>query len=140
MAIACYEYYMIEYCGEPIAEAAFPRYAARAEEAIFVITRGADFCALPDAIKDIYRKAVCAQIEYYALQGINVATEGKEGGSGNSYTIGKISVSGQNGSSRQSEGPRAYMAIAPKARDLLEMTGLLGRHVQTVSDGVWGWM
>lgn len=137
MAIACYEYYMIEYCGEPIAEAAFPRYAARAEEAIFVITRGADFCALPDAIKDIYRKAVCAQIEYYALQGIGVATEGGES-SGKSYTIGKISVSGVGNSAKQ--GSAAYLAIAPKARDLLEMTGLLGRHVQTVSDGVWGWM
>lgn len=137
MAICCYEYYMIDYCGEPIAEAVFPRYAARAEEAIFVITRGADFCALPDAIKDIYRKAVCAQIEYYALQGIGVATEGGE--SGGSYTIGKITVSGgTSGSARK--GSPAYLAIAPKARDLLEMTGLLGRHVQTVSDGVWGWM
>ena len=137
MAIACYEYYMIEYCGEPIAEAAFPRYAARAEEAIFVITRGADFCALPDAIKDIYRKAVCAQIEYYALQGISVATEGGE--SGGSYTIGKITVGGGTSGSERKGSP-AYLSIAPKARDLLEMTGLLGRHVQTVSDGVWGWI
>lgn len=140
MAIACYEYYMIEYCGEPIAEAAFPRYAARAEEAIFVITRGADFCALPDAIKDIYRKAVCAQIEYYALQGISVATEGGES-SGKSYTIGKISVSGGGGTSGSTmKGSPAYLSIAPKSRDLLEMTGLLSRNVQTVSDGVWGWM
>lgn len=136
MAIVTYEYYTSTYYGEPIAETAFPRYDARAEEAITAITRGADYSSLPSAFQELYKKAICAQVEYYVLQGLNVATEGASGGG--SYTIGKISVSNGSGN-RASDFNAAYMSIAPKARDLLEQTGLLGRSVATFSDTGGRW-
>lgn len=134
MAIVTYSYYTDTYNGEPVAVAAFPRFEARAEALIESITRGVDFNRLPPAFQTAYKKAICAQIEYYAYNGINVATEGKSGGG--SYTIGKISVSGGGGESMASA---AYLSVAPAARQALELTGLLNRSVDTLTDEGRGW-
>lgn len=137
MAIVTYEYYNNTYYGEPIAQAAFPRYELRAEELIASITRGADYDSLPSAFQTAYKKAICAQVEYYVLQGINVATEG--GNSGGSYTIGKISV-GRGGSGSSAAASGGYSMIAPAARGYLEQTGLLSRHVDTLDvRNRWWW-
>ena len=136
MAIVTYEYYTNTYYGEPIAQAAFPRYELRAEELIASITRGADYTSLPSAFQTAYKKAICAQVEYYVLQGINVATEG--GNSGGAYTIGKVSVGRGSGGNSTSESA-AYLSVAPAARMLLEQTGLLNRDVVTIGDEGRGW-
>lgn len=138
MAIVTYEYYNNTYYGEPIAQAAFPRYELRAEELIASITRGADFDSLPSAFQTAYKKAICAQVEYYVLQGINVATEGASTGDA-SYTIGKISV-GRGGSGSSAAASGGYSMIAPAARGYLEQTGLLSRHVDTLDvRNRWWW-
>ena len=137
MAIVTYDYYANTYIGEPIAQAAFPRYDARAEELIARITRGASYDDLPPAFQEAYKKAICAQIEYYVLQGINVATEG--GNSGDSYTIGKISV-GRGGSGESAaSASAAYLSVADSVRSILEQTGLLNRDVVTIGDEGRGW-
>lgn len=137
MGVVSYTYYTTEYIGEPIAVEAFPRYEARAEELVASITRGASYNDLPPAFQLAYKKAICAQIEYYVLQGINVATEG--GNSGGSYTIGKISV-GRGGSSGEGASESAaYLSVAPAARMFLEQTGLLNRTVATLGDDGRGW-
>lgn len=134
-AIVTYQYYTNTYLGEPIAQTAFPRYEARAEDLIYSITRGADFETLPAAFQELYKKAICAQIEYFVLNGISVATEGNSGGP--SYTLGKISVgSGAAGSGKANSA--GVTMIAPGVRALLEQTGLLSRHVDTVGD-LGGW-
>lgn len=138
MAIVTYEYYNNTYYGEPIAQAAFPRYELRAEELIASITRGADYDSLPSAFQTAYKKAICAQVEYYVLQGINVATEGASTGDA-SYTIGKISV-GRGGSGSSAAASGGYSMIAPAARGYLEQTGLLSRHVDTLDvRNRWWW-
>lgn len=138
MAIVTYEYYNNTYYGEPIAKAAFPRYELRAEELIASITRGADHDSLPSAFQTAYKKAICAQVEYYVLQGINVATEGASTGDA-SYTIGKISV-GRGGSGSSAAASGGYSMIAPAARGYLEQTGLLSRHVDTLDvRNRWWW-
>ena len=138
MAIVDYTYYTDTYLGEPIAETAFPRYEARAEDLIAQITRGADFDSLPSAFQTLYQKAICAQVEYFVLQGISVATEGANTGD-TSYTIGKISV-GRGGSGSSAAASGGYSMIAPAARGYLEQTGLLSRHVDTLDvRNRWWW-
>lgn len=136
MAIVTYAYYTETYLGEPIAETVFPRYEARAEDLVQQITRGADYDGLPSAFQTLYQKAICAQIEYYVLQGVNTATEGAS--AGGSYTIGKISVGRGSGNSA-SDASAEYMMVAPAVRGYLEQTGLLSRHVDTldVRNGWW---
>lgn len=136
MAIVTYAYYTETYLGEPIAETVFPRYEARAEDLVQQITRGADYDSLPSAFQTLYQKAICAQIEYYVLQGVNTATEGAS--AGGSYTIGKISVGRGSGNSA-SDASAEYMMVAPAVRGYLEQTGLLSRHVDTldVRNGWW---
>ena len=135
MAIVTYQYYTNTYLGEPIAQTAFPRYEARAEDLIYSITRGAAYDALPAAFQELYKKAICAQVEYFVLNGISVATEGNSGGP--SYTLGKISVgSGAAGSGKANSA--GVTMIAPSVRALLEQTGLLSRHVDTIGD-LGGW-
>ena len=138
MAIVTYEDYTNTYYGEPIAQAAFPRYELRAEELIASITRGADYTSLPSAFQTAYKKAICAQVEYFVLQGISVATEGANTGD-TSYTIGKISV-GRGGSGSSAAASGGYSMIAPAARGYLEQTGLLSRHVDTLDvRNRWWW-
>lgn len=134
-AIVTYQYYTNTYLGEPIAQTAFPRYEARAEDLIYSITRGAAYDTLPAAFQELYKKAICAQVEYFVLNGISVATEGNSGGP--SYTLGKISVgSGAAGSGKTNSA--GVTMIAPSVRALLEQTGLLSRHVDTIGD-LGGW-
>lgn len=139
MAIVDYAYYADTYNGEPIAAAIFPRYESRAEELINAVTRGADIETLPVAFQTLYKKAICAQVEYYAFNGISAATEGTAGTVGASYTLGKISVSSGNSKSASESASATLLTLAPAAQMYLEQTGLLNRNVATITDlgGRW---
>lgn len=144
MAIVTIDYYNSTYYGEPVAAADFPRYDARAEAIIGQLTRGryASFLAeltekgLTTAAEQLtqnYKSAICAQIEYYQLNGIATASGGL---ADSSYTIGKISVSSGGGNS---DNTGVYTMVCPAARMYLEQTGLLYGAVPVVSDTGRGW-
>lgn len=120
-----YAYYSEQYMGEPVDAADFPRYLRRAEEIIDNLTRysvkeqGLD--AFDDFTRDQIKTATAAQVEYYAIKGLEVATDGELP---DSFTVGKVSVT----SGRAGGGGRGN-AVAPKVREALEQTGLLGRGV-----------
>ena len=128
MAAVTFDFFANTYCGDPaVTEAAFPRLEARAEDAVNALIR---FRAVPPQLEVLYQKAICAQIDYYAVYGIEAASAGLME---NSFTVGKVSVTG-GGAAARSGG--ASM-IAPQAVAYLEQTGLLNPAVPAA--GARGW-
>ena len=119
---------MNTYRGDPaVTEAAFQRLEARAEDAVNALIR---FRAVPAQFEALYQKAICAQIDYYAIYGIEAASAGLME---NSFTVGKVSVAG-GGASARSGG--ASM-ISSQAVAYLEHTGLMNPSVPV--PGLRGW-
>lgn len=128
MAAVTFDFYMNTYRGDPaVTEANFQRLEARAEDAINALIR---FRAVPPQWEKRYQKAICAQIDYYAIYGIEAASAGLME---NSFTVGKVSVTG-GGASAHSGG--ASM-VSPQAVAYLEQTGLLNPAVPVA--GARGW-
>ena len=128
MAAVTFDFFANTYCGDPaVTEAAFPRLEARAEDAVNALIR---FRGVPAQLEVLYQKAICAQIDYYAIYGIEAASAGMME---NSFTVGKVSVTG-GGAAARSGG--ASM-IAPQAVAYLEQTGLLNPAVPVA--GARGW-
>lgn len=127
MAYIDYKYYSEQYVGEPLDEEAFPRYLRRAEEVIDSITRYTvkqkGLASFDDFVQEQVKTATAAQIEYYVINGLEVATDGKLP---ESFTVGKVSVTTGGGSAGNG---RRSNAVAPKVRAALEQTGLLNRGV-----------
>lgn len=119
------EYYDNQYMGMPIPDEDFTRIAARAGDIVdamtrqMVASRGLD--SFPQQVQELFRRAVCAQMEYIALNGMETATMGF---TGESYTVGHVSVSGGG---TAATGAKAM--ACPASVMLLEQTGLMGRGV-----------
>ena len=142
MAIVTYTYYTTEYAGEAIADTDFPRYVARAERAIKHITHGrvtaARFATLPAYQQEAAKEAICAQCEYYAIMGEDVAVNGDTGGNG--WSIGEMHLNGSASSANKSTGAKTMICAASIAA--LEQTGLLNPQVETVGEPSvipWRW-
>ena len=140
MAIVTYAYYTETYMGETIAEADFPKFEAKAERLITQITHGraTHFAALPAFQQQAIQEAICGQIEYYELMGLDVSIAG-EMSSG--WTVGKVRVDG--GSAAKATG--SLSMVSPSAIAALEQTGLLNPQVETAGEPArvpypWGWM
>lgn len=129
MAIVDYSYYSEIYFGETIAESDFPKYEARAQRVINQITHGraAYFATLPAFQQEAIKTAICAQIEYYTLVGVDVSVSGE---TSSGWTVGKVKVDG-SGKGGTSGGPSMVCAAAIAA---LEQTGLMNPQVATIGD------
>ena len=139
-ALVDYDFYTNTYMGEPIAAEDFPRYEARAEDAILiVINKTVDEAALlPEAVLLAVKKAICAQIDYLFEYGLGVSVYGKEAGGG--FTVGKVSV---NNGSVTGTASGARSMITPAAYAYLESTGLLNPQVDTGAEpwpATRGWL
>ena len=138
MAIVCIDYYNNTYFGEPIAPSEVQRASAKAERAVTQFTHGraADYASLPAFQQAAVRDAICAQIEYYALNGTDVSINGENGGNG--WTVGKVHVNGTQGAvSARSAGTSMICAAAVAA---LEQSGLMNPQAPTAGEpNPWGW-
>ena len=139
MAIVTLEYYKNTYLGEPIADADFPRAEARAERVITQITHGraANYDALPEYQQAAVKEAICSQIEYYALYGVDVSISGR---TSDGWTVGKVRVD----AGKQASATGAASMVCPSAIATLEQTGLLKPQVDTLGEPPrtpwpWGW-
>ena len=121
------EYYTETYIGEPVDTAGFPRFNKRAEDIVNHITHGRlkDFDTFSTEVKTSVQNAICAQIEFYALNGIEVSILGD---STQGFTVGKVNV--QKGTTKALTA--AQSMIAPMCFAYLECTGLLNPQVQTL--------
>lgn len=128
MAYADYSFYTDEYVGNAVTETEWPLYSARASQLVDMLTRyqvqkqGLD--SFPALVQAQIKLAVCAQADYFAYMGIDLATTGR---AGTGFTVGNVSVSygGGNAQSTYSAG----ISVAPAALGFLEQTGLLSREV-----------
>lgn len=128
-----YEFYTTVYVGSEADEASFPALCARAEDVVGAMTRWAvaadSFGTYPQAIQTLYKKAVCAQVDFLAVNGTETATgDSTDGG----WTVGKVSVTGK--ASTGAGAGKLAAAVSPLAVAYLEQTGLMNPQVFTAPE------
>ena len=131
--IVDYAYYSQDYMGTEVDETSFPPLNAHASRIIGAMTRWqvdeSTIDNFPSLVRTLYRLAVCSQIDFLAINGV----ESISGGGDNGFTVGKVTVHGKSGTSASG----AMSAnISPAAISYLEQTGLMNPQVPTV-DGWW---
>ena len=133
MAYADYSFYTDEYVGNAVTETEWPLYSARASQLVDMLTRyqvqkqGLD--SFPAFVQAQVKLAVCAQADYFAYMGIDLATTGR---AGTGFTVGNVSVSYGGKNAQSASG--ASVSVAPAALGFLEQTGLLSREVNAPVD------
>ena len=139
-AIVDYTFYNTVYKGSEATTASFPALCARAEDVVGAMTHwrvNADnIVTLPTWMQGLYRKAVCAQIDALAINGMeSVAVQG---GAGGGFTVGKVTV--QAKASAAANAGSMAAAISPNAISYLSETGLLNPQVPTAPEPLLaGW-
>lgn len=132
MGVVDFTFYRDVYKGTEADNASFPALCARAEDIVGALTHWADenkIVSLPAPIPMLYKKAICAQVDFFALNGVETVND--TGSSG--FTVGKVTVHGRQNSGG---GGRMAEAISPAAISYLEQTGLMNPQVQTRE---WWW-
>lgn len=127
-----YQYYSTDYYGTAVTAAEFPQYERRAEDIIDALTRyvikSNGLSSFPALTQELVKKAVAAQIDYYGINGIDVASAGI---TSPGFTVGKVSVNGSTWTGKKS-------MVSPEASMYLEQTGLMNREVSVRSSQFLG--
>jgi hypothetical protein len=132
MGVVNFEFYSTVYKGTDADEASFPALCARASDIIGAVTHWADeatIATLPALHQTLYKKAVCAQVDFLAINGTDSVNETASAG----FTVGKVTV---HGKASASGGGKLFESISPLAIGYLEQTGLMNPQVPTV-EGWW---
>ena len=127
MGIVNFEYYSEVYMGQDATEASFPSLCARASDIVGALTHWVDeatILTLPAQIQTLYKKAICAQIDFLAINGMDSLNETASAG----FTVGKVTV---HGKASAQGGGRLQESISPLAVGYLEQTGLMNPQVPT---------
>ena len=132
-AIVPFCYYTGEYMGSEADQASFPALYAHASRMIGAMTRWQvnedNFDRLPSFVKTLYRLAICSQVDFLAINGLDSVNGGKNGG----FTVGKVTV---HEGSNASAGGAMSANISPAAMLYLEQSGLMNPAVSVVD---WWW-
>jgi hypothetical protein len=132
MGIVDFTYYSTVYMGTEADSTSFPALCARASDVIGAVTHWVDdatILKLPAIHQTLYKKAICAQIDFLSLNGMDSLNETASGG----FTVGKVTVQAKastNGGGKLSE------SISPLAIGYLEQTGLMNPNVPCI-EGWW---
>lgn len=128
MGVVDFEFYSTVYGGTDADAQTFPALCARAYDIIGAVTHWVDentVMTLPAPIPTLYKKAVCAQVDFLAINGTDSINE--DGNAG--FTVGKVTV---HGKASASGGGKLSASISPLAIAYLEQTGLMNPQVPTV--------
>lgn len=131
MGVVSFEFYSTVYGGTDATAQTFPALCARADDVIGAVTHWVDETALSRMhahVQMLYKKAVCAQVDFFALNGTDSLNETATGG----FTVGKVTIHGKANAS----GGKLSESISPLAIGYLEQTGLMNPQVPTV-EGWW---
>ena len=131
MGVVDWTFYNTVYKGTEATQTSFPALCARADDVIGAVTHWVDDATLlnlPALHLLLYRKAVCAQVDFLALNGTDSLNETATGG----FTVGKVTVQGKGNSC----GGKLSESISPLAIGYLEQTGLMNPQVPTL-EGWW---
>ena len=127
--IVDYQYYTDTYKGTEVDETSFPTLNAHASRIIGAMTRWqvdeTTIDRFPSMIQTLYRLAVCSQVDFLAINGVESISNGNDTG----FTVGKVKVDGKSGASA---GGAMSASISPAAISYLEQTGLMNPAVPVV--------
>ena len=132
MGIVDFNFYSTVYMGTDADEASFPALCARASDIIGAVTHWVDdatILKLPALHIMLYKKAVCAQIDFLAINGTDSLNETASGG----FTVGKVTI---HGKASTNSGGKLSESISPMAIAYLEQTGLMNPQIPTL-EGWW---
>ena len=127
MGVVDYGFYKNVYMGSDAEIASFPALCARASDIVGALTHWVEFEKIPPFIQLYYKKAICAQIDFLAINGTDSINETATGG----FTVGKVTVHGKASNS----GGKMQDNISPMTVNYLESTGLMNPQVPTF--GSW---
>ena len=129
-AIVDFTYYSTVYMGKEADATSFPALNAHASRVVGMMTRWqvdeTNFSELPSIVQTLYKLAICSQIDFLAINGIDSLNDG-EGSVG--FTVGKVRVDGK---AKSSAGGAMSASISPAAISYLEQTGLMNPAVPVV--------
>ena len=131
MGVVDWTFYSTVYGGTDATEQTFPALCARAFDVIGALTHWIDDAAilkLPALFQNLYKKAVCAQVDFFAINGTDTLNETDAGG----FTVGKVTVHGK----ANSTGGKLTESVSPLAIAFLEQTGLMNPNVPCL-EGWW---
>ena len=133
MGAVNFEYYSTVYGGTDADAQTFPALCARAYDIVGAVTHWVaeeKVLTLPEPIPTLYKKAVCAQVDYLAINGTDSLNENGNTG----FTVGKVTVHGK--ATASNGGGKLAECISPLAIAYLEQTGLMNPQVPTL-EGWW---
>ena len=131
MGVVDWTFYSTVYGGTDATEQTFPALCARACDVIGAVTHwvgDAEILKLPALFQTLYKKAVCAQVDFLSINGMDALNEVDTGG----FTVGKVTIHGK----ANSTGGKLSENISPLAISYLEQTGLMNPAVPCV-EGWW---
>ena len=127
MGVVDYNFYANVYKGGEVDQTSFPALCARAEDVVGALTHWVDFSTIKaPMIQLLYKKAICAQIDFFALNGVESLNDTGNGG----FTVGKVTV---HGKANQGNAGGLSQSVSSMAKAYLEQTGLMNPQVC-----VWG--
>ena len=132
MGVVDYTFYSTVYGGTEADSTSFPALCARASDVIGAVTHWVDesyILTLPALYQTLYKKAICAQVDFLAINGTDSLNETASAG----WTVGKVTV---HGKASTSKGGALSESISPLAIGYLEQTGLMNPQVPTL-EGWW---
>ena len=126
-AIVDFTYYSSVYMGTEANQTSFPALNAHASRVIASMTRWQvdedNFGELPSMIQTLYKLAICSQIDFLSINGVESISDGAESVG---FSVGKVRVDGK---SKASTGGAMSASISPAAVLYLEQTGLMNPAV-----------
>ena len=129
-AIVDFTYYHDTYMGTEADATSFPALNAHASRVIGAMTRWqvdeTNFAELPSFIQTLYKLAVCSQIDYLAVNGVESIYDGEDTVG---FSVGKVRVDGK---AKASAGGAMSASISPAAISYLEQSGLMYPGVPVV--------
>ena len=129
-AIVDFTFYHDTYMGTEADATSFPALNAHASRVIANMTRWqvdeTNFDELPSMIQTLYRLAICSQIDYLAVNGVESIYDGEDTVG---FSVGKVRVDGK---AKASAGGAMSASISPAAISYLEQTGLMNPAVPVV--------
>ena len=127
--IVDYTYYYAVYMGREADESSFPALCARAEDVVGAMVKWRDPDTFSPFQMTLYKKAICAQVDFFAVNGLDAVAGGTDRG----FTVGKVSISGKSGSDLVRKGGMADN-LSPLVVMYLEQSGLMAPQVATAPD------
>ena len=129
-AIVDFTYYHDTYMGTEANATSFPALNAHASRVIGAMARWQvdedNFAELPSFIQTLYKLAICSQIDYLAVNGIESLYDGEDAVG---FSVGKVRVDGK---AKASAGGAMSASISPAAVSYLEQSGLMNPAVPVV--------